>query len=83
MPKLPLSFWDLLVFPISLPTKGFIFVLESLVELAERDLFNPNLARQRLLELESAHEMGDIEEDEYLTERSVLEEYLRTARSGR
>lgn len=60
-----------------------MFVLESLLELAERDLFTPAMARQRLLELESAHEMGDIEEEEYLMERRALDEYLRMARPGR
>ena len=60
-----------------------MFVLESLLELAERDLFSPEMARQRLLELESAHELGDIVEAEYETERRALDEYLRMVRSGR
>jgi hypothetical protein len=55
----------LLTFPVSVPLKGVVWLAEKLEERAEREIYNEDAVRGRLLELELLLDMGKITEEEY------------------
>jgi hypothetical protein len=61
----PLSPLDLLFWPVTLPVRGFLFVLEQIREAADRELFDPETCRRRLLQLEMLHELGELSDEAY------------------
>jgi hypothetical protein len=64
--ELQLSLADLLLWPVALPARGFVFVLEQLREAADAELYDPRVVQQRLLELQMQYELGEVPEEEYL-----------------
>lgn len=78
-----LSFADLLFFPVTLPTRGFLFLLNAIKEHAERELFDEATLRRKLLELELLNEMGEVAEQDYRQTRAEIIERLREIRGDR
>ena len=56
-------FTGLLTLPLA-PVRGTIWIAERLLEEAERELSDPALIEQQLEAAESAHERGEISEEE-------------------
>ena len=57
-------FTGLLTLPLA-PLRGTVWVAERLLEEAERELNDPALIEQQLLDAELRHERGDLSDDEY------------------
>lgn len=70
----------LLTLPLA-PVRGTIWVAERLLEEAERELNDPAMIEQQLLEAEERHERGEISAEEL---EEIEDELLRrlTARGG-
>jgi hypothetical protein len=70
----------LLTLPLA-PVRGTVWIAERLLEEAERQLNDPQVVEQQLLEAEEKFERGEISEDEL---ELIEDELLRrlTARGG-
>lgn len=76
MKQVEISPWSWLLWPLTLPTGGFMFVLQQLRDTVNDELFDPEVVRQHLLELQLRYELGEVDEDQYQAQWSVLEERL-------
>ena len=56
-------FTGLLTLPLA-PVRGVAWVTEKVVEEAERQLYDEDAIRRELLELELAHDAGEIDDEE-------------------
>lgn len=54
----------LLTLPLA-PVRGTMWIAERLLEEAERQLSDPDLIEQQLLEAEAAYERGELSEEEF------------------
>lgn len=72
-----------LLAPLTLPISGFKFILNQLVEMAERELLDEDRIREDLLRLQLRLEEGEITEDEYLPLEADIMARLRAAREYR
>lgn len=75
-------FTGLLTLPLA-PVRGVAWVAEQVVEEAERQLYDEGAIRRELLELELAHEDGDIDELERRDREEELLERLRISLARR
>ena len=74
---------ELLTAPVSLPLAGFRFVLNQVVQMAERELFDEDRIREDYLLLQLRLEEGEISEEEYLRQEAEIMTRLRAAREYR
>jgi len=56
-------FTGLLTLPLA-PVRGTVWIAERLLEEAERELNDPAVVEQQLLDAEARHERGEITDDE-------------------
>jgi uncharacterized membrane protein len=68
--------------PVLGPIQGVIWIAENLVEQAERELYDGEAVRGRLMELELRYDLGEISEEEYLAAEETLLERLRIIRQA-
>lgn len=74
---------DLLLWPVSLPLKGLLFVLAVVADMAERELADESHLRQQLLELQLRYEEGEIDEAAYrILWRDIAERMARLQEGG-
>ena len=73
----------LLTAPVSLPLAGFRFVLNQVVQMAERELLDEDRIREDYLLLQLRLEEGEISEEEYLRQEAEIMVRLRAAREYR
>ncbi|OPL09762.1 MAG: hypothetical protein AVO34_04920 [Firmicutes bacterium ML8_F2] len=66
------SLLDLVFFPVTVPVKGFVFLLEQLREIVDKELYDEDELRKRLLGLEMEYELGNVGEEEYRQLRSKI-----------
>ncbi len=73
-------FTGLLTLPLA-PVRGTVWIAERVLEEAERQLNDPAVIEQQLLEAEARHERGELSDDEF---EQIEDELLRrlTARGG-
>jgi hypothetical protein len=60
-----LSLFDLLLLPITGPAKGLLFVLEQIRDTVDRELYNPEVLEQQLMEARMLYELGEMEVGDY------------------
>jgi hypothetical protein len=66
----------LLTLPLA-PVRGTVWVAERLLEEAERQLNDPEVVEQQILEAEAAHERGELTDEEFeRIEEELLERLL-------
>jgi hypothetical protein len=70
--EIEFSLLDLLFLPVSVPVKGFVFILEQLREIVDKELYDEDELRKRLLGLEMEYELGNVGEEEYRQLRSKI-----------
>ena len=75
-----LSITDLLFFPVTLPTKGLLFVFKKIAEAVDRERLDEDKVRGLLVELELRYELGEMSEEEYLEQEEALLEWLNAIR---
>jgi hypothetical protein len=74
--RLNLSLIDLLLFPVTIPVKGFMLVVEQLHSTVYNELYDQRTLQRKLLEVELEYELGNLEFEEYERLRSQLVECL-------
>ncbi len=57
--------------------KGIKYILTVIQEQVDQEFFNEEHLEEKLLELEFAYELGEISEDDYLTNRQIIVDRLR------
>ncbi|MER3421528.1 MAG: gas vesicle protein [Chloroflexota bacterium] len=75
--------FKLLTAPVTLPVSGLRFILQQLLEMAERELLDEARIRDELILLQLRLEEGEIAEDEYAAAEAALIERWRAARAAR
>lgn len=69
-------FTALLTLPLA-PVRGTVWVAERLLEEAERQLNDPEVIEQQIVEAEEAHERGELTDEEFEEiEEELLERLL-------
>ncbi len=63
--EIHLSFSDLLLFPVSIPVKGFMFILEQLRGMVDEELFDETTLQKKLMEVQLLYEQGELDEETY------------------
>lgn len=71
---------DLLTFPVLGPIKGIKWIAEKVGEQADKELYNEDAVRGKLLELELRMDLGEISEEEYASTEEALMAHLRLIR---
>lgn len=71
---------DLLTLPVLGPIKGVMWIARQVVEQAERELYDEDTVRGQLQELELHYDLGEIDEETYLSAEEQLLARLRTIR---
>jgi hypothetical protein len=65
---------DLIAWPLTAPLKGITWIAEKVAQQAEKELYSEDAVRGKLLELELAFDLGEINEQDYeVAERNLLE----------
>jgi Gas vesicle protein G len=72
---------DILLLPIRLPVAGFTWVLRQIQSMANEELLNDQVWKERLIELQMMLEVGDISEAEYAEEEAKVFAALRDIRA--
>jgi uncharacterized membrane protein len=75
--------FKLLAAPVTLPVSGLRFILQQLLEMAERELRDEDRIRDELLLLQLRLEEGEISEEEYAAAEAALIARWRAARVAR
>ncbi len=75
--------FKLLAAPVTLPVSGLRFILQQLLEMAERELRDEDRIRDELLLLHLRLEEGEISEEEYAAAEAALIARWRAARVAR
>ena len=70
----------LLTFPVSVPLLGGKWVLQTVLDEAERRYYDPDAIRAELAEVERRHQAGEIDEDTFDRWEEALLERLLEAR---
>ena len=70
----------LLTFPVSVPVSGTRWVLQTILNEAERSHYDPAAIKQQLADLETQHRTGRISDEEFDRREEALFERLIEAR---
>jgi len=71
---------DLFAWPLTAPLKGVTWIANKIAEQAEKELYNEDAVRGKLLELELAFDLGEISEKDYDAVEKALLDQLRLIR---
>ena len=71
---------NLLTFPVMGPIKGVVWIAEKVNEQVEKELYDEDAVRGKLMELELRYDLEEISEEEYLEAEEVLLARLRVIR---
>ncbi len=74
---------DLLLLPIKGPIAGVRWVLRQIQTMADDELNNDQVWKERLIELQMMLEVGDISEEEYSRQEAEVFQGLRDVRARR
>ena len=74
---------DLLMLPMKLPVSGFNWIMKQIQTMANEELFNDQPWKERLIELQMMLEVGEISEEEFSREESLVFQKLREIRARR
>ena len=74
-----MGLFKLLTFPVSGPVAGGRWVLQTLLDEAQRRYYDPAAIRQEMADLEARHRAGGISDDEFdRAEEALLERLLES-----
>ncbi len=74
---------DLLLLPFTGPIAGFRWVMKTIQKMADEELMNDQPWKERLIELQMQLELGEIAEEDYVREESIVFQALRDIRARR
>ncbi len=72
---------DILLAPINLPIAGFNWILRQIQTMADEELLNDQVWKERLIELQMMLEVGDITEAQFAEEEKKVFQALREIRA--
>jgi hypothetical protein len=72
---------DILLLPIKLPIAGFNWILRQVKTMADEEMLNDQVWKERLIELQMMREVGDITEEQYKEEEAKVFTALREIRA--
>ena len=67
---------NLLFFPITMPAKGLVFVLETIKDRVDAEQLDEGLIEDQLTTLSLLHDIGEVEDSEYIAQEEALMERL-------
>ncbi len=71
---------DILSFPVAGPARLSLWLLRTIAERAEAELYDESNIRRELEEIELRHDMGEISEEDFFKAEDILLERLRESR---
>ncbi len=71
---------DLLALPFKAPLAGFRWIMKQIQTMADEELLNDQIWKERLIELQMKLELGDISEEDYAVEEATIFQALREIR---
>jgi hypothetical protein len=74
---------DILLLPLRLPVAGFNWVMRQIQTMADEELLNDTVWKERLIELQMMLELGEISDEDYAVEEAVVFQALRDIRARR
>jgi hypothetical protein len=74
---------DILLFPVTGPIAGVRWIMKQIQTMANEELFNDQVWKERLIELQMKLELGEISEEDYKEEEQVIFQRLREIRQQR
>ncbi|HEY0592033.1 MAG TPA: gas vesicle protein GvpG [Thermoanaerobaculia bacterium] len=74
---------DLLLLPFKAPISGFRWVMKQIQTMADNELMDDQVWKERLIELQMKVELGEISEEDYTAEEAVIFQRLREIRMMR
>jgi hypothetical protein len=74
---------DILLLPITGPIAGVRWVLKQIQTMADNELMNDQVWKERLIELQMKLELGEISEADYTVEEKEIFQRLREIRQAR
>ena len=75
-----MGLFKLLTFPVSGPVDGTRWVLQTLLDEAQRRYYDPDAIRQQMADLQGQHQAGLLSDDEFDRREEALLERLIEAR---
>src|SRR5437762_6452228 len=72
---------DILLLPITLPVSGFNWIMKQIQTMANEELLNDQVWKERLIELQMMLEVGEISEADYALEEAQVFAALRDIRA--
>jgi cytochrome c-type biogenesis protein CcmI len=76
-----MGLFKLLTFPVSGPVMGARWIMQTLLDEAERQYYDPAAIRQQMADLEAEYRAGRVDEDEFDRREEELLERLLEARA--
>ncbi|MGH9456804.1 MAG: gas vesicle protein GvpG [Thermoanaerobaculia bacterium] len=74
---------DLLLLPLKAPVAGFRWIMKQVQTMADSELMDDQVWKERLIELQMKLELGEISEEDYTAEEAVVFQRLREIRMAR
>lgn len=74
---------DLLMLPLKAPVSGFRWIMKQIQTMADDELMNDQVWKERLIELQMKLELGEISDEDYAAEEAVIFQRLREIRQMR
>jgi hypothetical protein len=74
---------DLLLLPFKAPVSGFRWVMKQIQTMADNELMDDQVWKERLIELQMKLELGEISEEDFAAEEAVVFQRLREIRMMR
>ena len=74
---------DLLMLPLKAPVAGFRWIMKQIQTMADDEMMNDQVWKERLIELQMKLELGEISEEDYVAEEAIVFQRLREIRTAR
>lgn len=74
---------NLLFFPVTGPVAGIRWALGKVQTVVEEELTDDSSVKQELMELQMQHELGDIDDAEYVRREAIVMQRFREVREWR
>lgn len=74
---------DILLLPLKGPVAGIRWVMKQIQTMADNELLNDQVWKERLIELQMKLELGEISEEDYVAEEAIIFQRLREIRQAR
>lgn len=71
---------DLVLFPVVMPVKGFLFLLNEIRKMADREVNDEGLLQRKLIEAQVLYEIGELDDLTYRIQWENLSSRLQKIR---